>query len=62
LQEDWKNINIGSDYEERWSCGNSKKPRVGDRVFLMVLGSKKLKGMMASGIYNEGITRRNTLE
>src|SRR5690349_12233769 len=54
LQKDWEMVNSGADYEERWSCGNSKKPRVGDRVFFMVLGSKKLRGIMASGYITRG--------
>lgn len=35
-------------YERRWSCGNSKKIRQGDRAFLMRLGENP-KGIMGSG-------------
>ncbi len=49
LQDDWEAVNLGYSQRERWSCGNSKKLHVGDRVFLMSLGANAIKGIMASG-------------
>jgi 5-methylcytosine-specific restriction protein A len=49
LQSDCETVNLGFAFEQRWSCGKSKKPRVGDRVFLTAVGSQVFKGIMASG-------------
>lgn len=35
--------------EKRWSCGNSKSIKKGDRVFLIRLGKKEPIGIMGSG-------------
>jgi len=39
-------------HDHRWSCGNSGRIRVGDRVFLLRT-SKAPRGIIASGIVNE---------
>src|SRR5690349_313963 len=49
LQTDCEIVNLGFPFEQRWSCGKSKKLHVGDRVFLTAVGSKIFKGIMASG-------------
>lgn len=57
----WDNINnailelnnLGR-YLESWSCGNSKKLQVGDRVFLVRLGVEP-KGIYASGLIYDGV-------
>jgi 5-methylcytosine-specific restriction protein A len=41
-------------YVESWSCGNCKKIKRGDRVFLIKLG-KEPKGIFASGIAYDGV-------
>lgn len=45
-------IRAGSDVEERWSCGLSKKIREGDRVFVIRLGIEP-RGIFASGIVTQ---------
>lgn len=41
-------------YIDSWSCGNSKKLRTGDRVFLIKLG-KDPRGIMASGLVFDSV-------
>lgn len=41
-------------YIGSWSCGNSKKLRTGDRVFLIKLG-KEPRGIMASGLVFDSV-------
>jgi 5-methylcytosine-specific restriction protein A len=41
-------IKIGKVVHHGWSCGNSKKPKKGDRFFLICLGQEP-KGIFASG-------------
>lgn len=43
-------------YIGSWSCGNSKKLRTGDRVFLIKLG-KEPRGIMASGLVFDSVYR-----
>lgn len=38
----------GQAYSENWSC-YSKKPKIGDRVYLLVLGQKQYNGIVAAG-------------
>lgn len=56
--ENWRWDNIQNDiasiaengfFDRRWSSGVTKKIQPNDRVFLMKLGSKKPRGIMASG-------------
>jgi 5-methylcytosine-specific restriction enzyme A len=49
LDEDWEAFCVGYQEQHRWSCGNTRKIRVGDRVFLMRLGTLP-KGIVLSGI------------
>jgi 5-methylcytosine-specific restriction protein A len=50
VQEDWENFYSGNRPRLEWSCGNTRKIRVGDRVFLMRLGwREKVTGIVASG-------------
>ena len=49
LDEIARKIRKGSDVEERWSCGLSKKIGKGDRVFVIRLGLEP-RGIFASGI------------
>ena len=58
---DWYNIdnailelNNSGSYLESWSCGNSKKLQVGDRIFLVRLGVEP-KGIYASGLIYDGV-------
>lgn len=58
---DWDNIdnailelNNSGRCLESWSCGNSKKLQVGDRVFLVRLGAEP-KGIYASGLIYDGV-------
>lgn len=48
MEDDIKNLQQKGTLERRWSCGNTKKISVGDRVFLIKLG-KQPKGVVASG-------------
>lgn len=41
-------------YIDSWSCGNSKKLRTGDRIFLIKLG-KEPRGIMASGLVFDSV-------
>lgn len=54
FQQQWEAVQVGHRVEERWSCGNSKKLQIGDRVFLMVLGQQKFHGIIASGVVTQG--------
>jgi 5-methylcytosine-specific restriction protein A len=50
FQEDWEAVYLGSRPRFEWSCGNTKKIAVGDRVFMMRLGWREhITGMLASG-------------
>jgi len=53
LTDTWEAVNLGYVQEDRWSCGNSKKLQLGDRVFMMCLGATATKGIMASGWVTE---------
>jgi 5-methylcytosine-specific restriction protein A len=48
LNENIHQLNTLGYFERRWSCGNSKKIKKGDRVFLIRLG-REPKGIMGSG-------------
>ena len=37
-------------FDDKWSCGRTKKISIGDRVFLMKLGRQSSNGIMASGL------------
>ena len=41
-------VRTGKKIVDRWSCGKSKRPQVGDRVFVIRLGEQP-KGIFASG-------------
>lgn len=49
LAEDIQIIQQQGYFVDSWSCGVTKKITVGDRVFLMKLGSQKPQGLVASG-------------
>lgn len=50
FQQDWENVYSGNRPRFEWSCGNTKRIAVGDRVFMMRLGwQEKVKGLMLSG-------------
>jgi hypothetical protein len=50
LSEDSEAVFIGHRPRMEWSCGNTKKIVVGDRVFMMCLGWREpVTGIMASG-------------
>jgi 5-methylcytosine-specific restriction enzyme A len=54
FQEDWDSYYSGSRPRFRWSCGNTKSIKVGDRVFLMRLGYQEdVTGIVASGVVTE---------
>lgn len=53
LTDTWEAVNLGYLQEDRWSCGRSRKPHIGDRVFMMCLGATTTKGIMASGWVTE---------
>jgi 5-methylcytosine-specific restriction protein A len=42
-------VNSGEAYYDYWSCGNTKKIKVGDRFLLMKLGSNQEKGVIGAG-------------
>jgi len=48
LQDSIEHLEKVGYFERRWSCGNSKSIKKGDRIFLMRLG-KEPKGIMGSG-------------
>jgi len=48
LQESIDHLNNTGYVERRWSCGNSKRIKKGDRIFLIRLG-KEPKGIIGSG-------------
>ena len=48
--QDWENVFVGNRPRLEWSCGNTQKIQVGDRVFMMRLGwREKVTGIVASG-------------
>ncbi len=51
-----KSINEGTPIIDKWSCGNTKKIKVGDRVFLIRLGVEP------RGIFGSGFVTRNVFE
>ncbi len=53
LPETSKAVKEGRSDPIRWSCGKSKRPQKGDRVFLIKLG-KKPKGIIGSGYIVRG--------
>lgn len=46
-------VKSGERVVTRWSCGNSKRPKRGDRFFLIRLGEEP-RGIFASGIIEQG--------
>lgn len=48
IQEDIEHLQNNEYLMKRWSCGNSKNIRKGDRIFLLKLGQEP-KGIMGSG-------------
>lgn len=48
LQKDIEQLDNVGYVEKRWSCGNNKKIKQGDRIFLIKLGDEP-KGIMGSG-------------
>lgn len=53
LSEDIHILLLNKHFNFRWSCGNSKQLRVGDRVFLIRLGQEP-RGVMGSGFVTNG--------
>ncbi len=50
FQDDWEDVYFGNRPLFEWSCGNTRKIRVGDRIFLMRLGwRERITGIVASG-------------
>jgi 5-methylcytosine-specific restriction protein A len=50
LSDDYESVFLGNRPRIEWSCGNTKKIAVGDRVFMMRLGWREpVTGIMASG-------------
>lgn len=47
--DDWEAFHLGFKSSFNWSCGNSQRIHIGDRVYLMRLGLEP-KGIFASGI------------
>lgn len=50
MQNAIQEIKLSGYFIHRWSCGNSKKLKKGDKVFLIRLGRKSPRGIVASGI------------
>ncbi len=48
FEDDIQNLKQGLTVEEKYSCV-SKKPKIGDRAFIIKLGQKEPKGIVASG-------------
>lgn len=48
LEDDIDQVNKTGKTKERWSCGNTKSIQVGDRIFLVKLGTEP-KGIIAAG-------------
>ncbi len=48
FEKDVDNVDKGIDVESKYSC-HSKKPRIGDRAFVLKLGENLPKGIIASG-------------
>lgn len=50
FEEDWEAVFLGHRPRIEWSCGNTQRIEVGDRVFMMQVGYRNKKtGMVASG-------------
>lgn len=50
FRQDWEAVNMGFRPLFKWSCGNTKKIAVGDRVYMMRLGWREpITGIFASG-------------
>lgn len=49
LSQDAEQSKRGVPFQEPWSCGNTKKIKTGDRLFLLKQGSHLPKGIIASG-------------
>lgn len=50
FEDDWDAVYMGFRPRFRWSCGNTKRIAVGDRVFMMRLGwREQVTGIFASG-------------
>src|SRR5687767_8636905 len=54
IEESIKEVRQTGKTEERWSCGNTKSIRAGDRFFLMKLGTEP-KGIIAAGYVKSNI-------
>ena len=48
LEEDINEVNLREKSSQRWSCGNTKSIKPGDRIFLFKLGTQP-KGIIGSG-------------
>lgn len=48
LEQDIKDVNLREKSSQRWSCGNTKSIKPGDRIFLFKLGTQP-KGIIGSG-------------
>ena len=49
LADDAKQVSQGKTIDDRWSCGNTKRIKDGDRAFLIKLGSEEPRGIFAAG-------------
>lgn len=54
LAEQARWLRAGTPVERRWSVGNSRRPKAGDRCFLMRVG-RQPKGIIASGYITTGV-------
>jgi len=50
LAEDAAIVKSGNPLFQRWSCGNTKRIKPGDRAFLVKLGRETPRGIFASGV------------
>lgn len=48
LEQDIEQVDLTGRSSQRWSCGNTKSIQVGDRIFLVKVGSEP-KGIIAAG-------------
>jgi 5-methylcytosine-specific restriction protein A len=48
IEDDVEQVNKTGKTKERWSCGNNKSIQIGDRIFLVKLGTEP-KGIIAAG-------------
>lgn len=55
LQDQAKSTEKGSGVQEPWSCGNTKRIKSGERLFLLKQGPEQPKGIMASGISSSDV-------